>query len=561
MPTLKCKYIEDYISDIQSGTIPASKELVKATHYIQRKLSQSNVWIDIEKIEKAIELIERYFEIVLIDWQLFILSLVHCYYTDKDAVVFDEFLIVMGRGNGKNGFISPLSWYLTTHYHGVKGYNVDIIANSEDQAQTSFHDIYEMLESTWNKSKRFFYKSKTVIRNLITNSYIKYNTSNARTKDGKRSACLIFDELHEYENSDIIGVFSSGFGKRKHSRIFKITTNGNVREGVLDEELRLADDVLNGIVTNLGLCPLIYKLDSEEEADNPELWKKANPSIDAFPELRAQIEKDYIEKEYRAQVEQDFYTKRMNLPRNTSDMAVTSWENIKATYVIELEGDKQTRTIPDLSGHGCVAGIDYTQLNDWASVNLRFKLGDIKYDISHSWMCAQSRDLKRIQAPWQQWAEQGLLTVVDDVEIPPEVIANYLLKAMSKYNILGLSMDGYRYGLLSASLEQIGFSADRKNITLVRPSDIMKIVPSIESDFNNKRLVWGDNPPLRWATNNTKRVRSSRKMGFDTGNFTYAKIEAKSRKTDPFMAVVHSAVIDYRLGSGVAYQPLPVITF
>ena len=101
---------------------------------------------------------------------------------------------MMGRGNGKNGFISGLAWYLTTKYHGVKGYNVDIIANSEDQAETSFNDVYEMLERTWGKSKKFFYKSKEKIINLDTKSYIKFNTSNARTKDGKRSACLIFDE-------------------------------------------------------------------------------------------------------------------------------------------------------------------------------------------------------------------------------------------------------------------------------------------------------------------------------------------------------------------------------
>ena len=141
----------------------------------------------------------------------------------------------MGRGNGKNGYISPLAWYLTTHYHGIKGYNVDIVANAEDQAKTSFNDVYEVLERTWGKSKRFFYKTKEIIVNLITKSYIKFNTSNAKTKDSKRIGCLIFDEVHQYENYNQIKVFTSGFGKRKHSRAFYITTQGNVREGVLDD--------------------------------------------------------------------------------------------------------------------------------------------------------------------------------------------------------------------------------------------------------------------------------------------------------------------------------------
>ena len=177
----KCKYIDGYIADIREGRVKASKELHLATGYIERKLDNPDVYIDEDKIDAAIELIERYFCMTLLPWELFVLALVHCYYYSSDMVVFDEFFIMMGRGNGKNGFISALAWYLTTPYHGIKGYNVDIIANSEDQAKTSFEDIYEMLTRTWEKSKRFFYKSKEEIRNLRTGSYIKYNTSNART--------------------------------------------------------------------------------------------------------------------------------------------------------------------------------------------------------------------------------------------------------------------------------------------------------------------------------------------------------------------------------------------
>ena len=49
---------------------------------------------------------------------------------------------------------------------------------------------------------------------------------------------------------------------------------------------------------------------------------------------------------------------------------------------------------------------------------------------------------------------------------------------------------------------------------------------------------------LRWAANNTKLVRSGRREGTDTGNYYYAKIEGKSRKTDPFMALAAAMVIE-----------------
>ena len=548
MRMTKCKYIDDYMEDIRSGTIPASKELLQAMDYIEVKLSNPDVFIDLEKIDKAVELIERYFEMKLFNWELFIIALVHCYYKSSDSVVFDEFFIMMGRGNGKNGFISGLAWYLTTKYHGVKGYNVDIIANSEDQAETSFNDVYEMLERTWGKSKKFFYKSKEKITNLDTKSYIKFNTSNARTKDGKRSACLIFDERHEYENSSNIGVFSSGFGKRKHSRIFSITTNGRVREGVLDDDLRLANDVLTGAITDLGLCPLIYKMDSDEECDDPNLWEKANPSIRFFPELEKQIEKDYIKKQYDKQTEIDFYTKRMNRPRTNTEIAVTEWENIAAT----------NKPLPDLTGWDCVVGIDYASMRDWAAVNFHFRKGTQRFDFGRYWVCTQNPDLSRIKAPWQEWAE---CVAVDDVEIPPLLLTDYIALTAQKHNIKKIALDNFRYALMKDALEKIGFDPkERKNVYLVRPSDIMKVQPVIDSCFNNGYFTWGDNRPLRWATNNTKLIRSGKKEGTDTGNYYYAKIEGKSRKTDPFMALVASMVIENELGTGESvFDDLPVI--
>lgn len=542
-------YIQDYIRSIRSGEVPASREMHQACDYIEGKLNNPDVFVDTEKIEKAVELIERYFRMKLFPWEKFVLALVHCYYKSSDTLVFTEYLIMMGRGNGKNGFISGVAWYLTTMYHGVSGYNVDIIANSEDQAKTSFEDIYQMLEDTWAKSKKFFYKSKEEIVSLRTRSYIKFNTSNARTKDGKRSACLIFDEIHEYQNSDTIKVFRSGFGKRKHSRTFYITTNGYVRDGVLDDRLRIAHDVLNGEIKNSRLCPLIYKLDDEKEADNKELWVKANPSLPYLPTLQLEIEQNFIDKDYDPTVASDLYTKRFNLPKGNAEIAVTDYSKVKAT----------SRELPKLDGWTCTVGMDYAELSDWAAVNLHFRRGPQRYDINHAWLCTQSKTLQRVKAPWREWAERGLVTVVDDVSIHPDLLADYIRLAGQRYNVKMLAMDNYRWTLVSESLRKIGFDAQDKSwVKLVRPSDIMQVEPVIQECFDRELFTWGDNPCLRWAVNNTKRVRSSRSLGVDTGNFIYAKIDAKSRKTDPWMALVASMVIEPVLGGGAAAAIPPV---
>lgn len=546
---VKCKfnkYIDFYMDKIRSGKIPSSKELKQAMDLVERKLNNPDVVIKHEMIDKAIELTERYFDMKLLDWELFLFALIHCYYKSTDMVVFDEFLIVMGRGNGKNGFISPVAWYLSTHYHGIKGYNVDIIANSEDQAKTSFNDIFEVLENTWKKSKKFFTKTKQQITNKKTKSYIKFNTSNAKTKDGKRSACLIFDEIHEYENYDTIKVFTSGFGKRKHSRVFYITTNGYVRGGVLDEQLRIAHDVLDGKIKDLGLLPLIYKIDTKEEVDNPDNWVKACPSLPYFPNLKKEMDKEFIKIKYQNHVALDFMTKRMNLPAQDAFTAAVPWEKILKT----------NREIPyqQLQGMQCLGAIDYAMVTDFASVGLLFKYGGLRYWIEHTFVCHKALEVtsRPIKFPVQEMVEKGLITIVQGDSITPDIIVDWFLEQQKKYNILDIYADSYRIQLLKSKFDEVGLPLKE-----VRSGTIThaKVAPLIESIFAEEQIVFGDNPTMRWYINNTYQELDKK------GNITYKKIEPKTRKTDGFFALMHALSKDEELKEQTGFISLDIHTY
>ena len=541
-----CAYVDEYIDELRSGRTPASREMLLACDYVERRLSAPDVYVDVERTERAIELIERYFSMTLFPWERFVLALVHCFHRDTDTVVFSKFLIVMGRGNGKNGFISGLVWYLSSKAQGIEGDNIDIVANSEDQAKTSFEDVYRMLERTKRKSQKFFRWTLEKITNTDTGSYIKYNTSNARTKDGKRPGCLVFDEIHEYENYERIKVLKSGFGKVEHAREFYITTNGYVREGVIDEEMRIAHDILNGVIEDSRELPLIWKLDDESEMDDPACWVKANPSLPFRPILRQEMEENYRESKVSQEARIDLLTKRFNLPRSNPELTVSDYENIAAT----------NKPLDIRPGSPCTVGLDYAEFSDWAAINFHFRDGQKRLDLNHAWICRDSPTLGRVKAPWQKWVDQGLCTFVEDVSISPELLADYIATMGRQYVIRMLAMDNFRWSAMSDALRKIGFDAnDKKRVKLVRPSDIMRTDPTIQLCFTRGLFVWGDNPCLRWATNNTKRVRSSQRVGCDTGNFIYAKIEGKSRKTDPFMALVASMTCEEVLGSGRVEMP------
>ena len=319
--------------------------------------------------------------------------------------------------------------------------------------------------------------------------------------------------------------------------------------GPLDDILADGEDVLRSGADDNGTLYFICKLDSKEEVDDEANWTKANPSLPYLPDLQLETRKEYKEWKKNPDRLPAFMSKRMNLPESAKESAVAEWDAIAGT----------NQEIPDLKGWNCTVGIDYASTTDWVAVNLHFRKGNDRYDINKAWMCSASRDIPRIKAPWQEWCKTEYLEYVDDIEIHPSIPANYIYEMGKIYNITMVAIDSYRYSLLSDALSKVGISKEKKNLMLVRQTDIIKVVPVIDHCFLNGYFHWGDNPVLRWGTNNTKTIRYGRDVGADKGSFVYAKIEAKSRKNDTFMSLVASMVPENEIKERPATVRVPVI--
>ena len=424
---------------------------------------------------------------------------------------------------------------------------------NEDQAMRPLRDVVEILETSGQeeKLKKYFYHTKELVQGRKNRGIIRGRTNSPKGHDGMRSGKIILNEVHAYENYENIEVFTTGLGKKKDPRTGIFTTQGKVFDGPLDDYLNRSERILFEGEPDNGFLPVIFKLDEKNEVNDPANWVKANPALMYNQALLEETRKEYNAWREKPDEHGSFILKRMNLREGSSELGVTDYEKVKAT----------NKPIPmdTLAGMPCTIGIDYAELSDWAAVDIHFRIGDERFDINHAWICAQSKTLPRIKAPWQVWAEKGLVTVVQDVGISPILITNYIQEAGSRYLIKRLAMDSYRWALMAEALNGIGFDArDKEQVKLVRPSDIMQIEPIIQDLFDRNLLTWGDNPVLRWAVQNTKRVPASRKIGSDTGNYFYAKIDARARKTDPFMAFVAAMVAESALGTGEAAELPPI---
>ena len=161
----------------------------------------------------------------------------------------------------------------------------------------------------------------------------------------------------------------------------------------------------------------------------------------------------------------------------------------------------------------------------------------------------------RIKPPLEEWARLGIVSLVDEVEIPTSRVVRWIKAAQDVYDVRAVALDDYRYDIVHEELEELGYSAKEKTIVKVRPSDHMRVQPIINSAFLTGRITWGEDPAMRWFTNNTKLVP------FLNGNYKYEKIEPRSRKTDGFMALVAAFCVREQIPEEQELVFLPSFTF
>ena len=546
--------VRGWIDIVENGTYRSCEEQQLLVEHIQRCFETEDIYIDRAQLNNYMKICEKYIPFELFPWQKFVIALHDCtYWRGSGQVRWPDLFCMLGRGAGKDGTIAVESMCLTSPYNGIREYDVDICANNEEQAVRPVQDLTGFFEEpgTVKKIKHFYNWTKERVICTKTRSVIKGRTNSPKGKDGLRSGIVVFNEIHQYPNYDNINVFTTGLGKKKHPRRSYYTTNGDVREGPLDDLLDEAEDILRSGADDNGLLPFICKLDSKEDVHDEANWPKANPSLPYLPNLLSEIRKEYRDWSKNPDRLPAFMSKRMNLPEAMKEAAVADWDSIAAT----------NQEIPDLKGWNCTVGVDYSKTTDWMAVNFHFKNGDKRYDINKAWICRDSRDIPRLKCPWREWAKTEYLEYVDDVEIHPSIVAGYIQEMGRKYNIAMVAIDSYRYSLLSDALSKVGISKELKNLMLVKQTDIIKAVPVIDHCFLNHYFHWGNNPVLRWATNNTKTIRYGRDAGADKGSFVYAKIEGKSRKTDPFMALVASMVAESTIKERPKINKVNVIAF
>lgn len=130
------------------------------------------------------------------------------------------------------------------------------------------------------KNKMTIQASQKTMTYNPTGSKYKALSADVANKHGFNTHGVIFDELHTQPNRKLFDVMTKGSGDaRMQPLYFLITTAGNDTQSICYEIHQKAKDIIEGRKVDPTFYPVIYGAEDDDDWTDPEVWKKANPSI------------------------------------------------------------------------------------------------------------------------------------------------------------------------------------------------------------------------------------------------------------------------------------------
>ena len=502
---------ELYFGGIVDGRITACEKMKRISDMLLNQYaSPQEFHFDYEIAKKHVDFIERFCKQptgrigTSLELQLFQkarLQAIFGFVDDNDLRQYNECLIVEGRKNGKTTETAAIEIDMLVN-DGEGSPQIYNIATQREQAMLGFNAAHKMIKQSPLLSKHVK-KRASDLYFALNFGFIKALASNTNSLDGLDVHCATIDELAAIKNRDLYDLVKQAMGARQQPLLFTITTNGFVRGGIFDSQYEYAKNILEGKAENKRFLPFIYELDSIDEWDKEEAWEKANPGIDTIKSrdyLRQMVQKAKDDPSFKPTVlVKDF---------NMKQTAESAW--------LRFEDLNNEETF-DISQYGyCIGGFDAADSVDLnAAVAIFQRPDDDKICVKSMFWIPQSvideldksgNRKERDNAPYKLWIEQGFMRTCEGNRCDKRIFLDWF-RELREENDIYTSFIGYDPWHISDDLIREFQAEFGKNAMIpVRQgtltlSDPMK---NLAADFKAKRIVYDNNPILKWCLINTE---------------------------------------------------------
>lgn len=420
---------------------------------------------------------------------------------------FREFFLLVARKNGKS-FLSACIMVYMLVADGEAGAQCVSIATKYDQAAIVYKTARKIIEQDPDLSALVV----PIIGGMefkLTNSTMKALASKSKTLDGLNLHYCSCDELHAQEDRNLYDVTKQGMKARKQPIFGTITTAGFAREGIYDELYEYARSVAMGTVADAHLLPVLYTLDDRAEWTDPDAWAKANPGLGTI-KSRQQLADDVERAKHDPSCLPSLLVKDFNVQENAS-ASWLPWAVLKNETVAEADYLNHTYAI---------GGCDLSATTDLTCATLLIRRPeDPQFYVLQQYFLPKARVEQvehqgRKEAPYRLWAQQGWLTLCDGATVDYNDVTEWFVSMVQERDIrpLWVCYDAALSGYWVPQMTDMGFEMERIRqgpVTWTYPMKRMKGL------FEDHRIVYQNNPILRWCLSNTA-AKSSNQRGIDS---------------------------------------------
>ena len=410
---------------------------------------------------------------------------------------FREVVDIRGRKCGKSTETAAVEWdvFLNDRENGPEVY---CTANKKDQANLIYSECVNMrLQSP--ELKAITKKRQSDIYCAGNMGFIKCLASDTSTMDGLNPSFFSLDEFHAMKDSALDDVMIQGQSMRDQPLAWRISTNGFVREGYLDEKY----PVWSSIATwepgfeDYTVLVLIYELNDRATWTDPKHWPEANPGlgkIKKYETLEQNVEKAKRDPSFLPTL----LTKDFNLP-----------ESEFASWLTYEEAVNETKFDMEYVSHSyAIGGCDLSAVGDLTCGTLLVqKPNDKNIYVLQKYFIPQSKvdfveKAAKKEAPYKLWAEQGWLKICQGAQVNYSDVTAWFVEMVEKYDIrpLWICYDRALSGYWTPEMESYGFEMEK---TAQGPYTWSQPMREMQAAFDEKKVIYNNNPILRWCLLNT----------------------------------------------------------
>lgn len=431
----------------------------------------------------------------LIDWQEKIIRDIFGTLKPNGYRQFTTAYVEIPKKMGKSELAAAVALLLTCG-DGEERAEVYGCAADRQQATIVFDVAADMVRMcpALNRRVKILASQKRIVYQP-TNSFYQVLSAEAYSKHGFNIHGVVFDELHTQPNRKLFDVMTKGSGDaRMQPLYFLITTAGTDTNSICYETHQKAKDILEGRKIDPTFYPVIYGADEEDDWTDPEVWKKANPSLG----ITVGIDKVQAACESAQQnpaEENAFKQLRLNqwVKQAIRWMPMDKWD--ACAFKVTEES---------LRGRVCYGGLDLSSTTDITAFVLVFPPldEDDKYVVlPYFWIPEDTLELRvrRDHVPYDVWERQGFLQTTEGNVVHYGYIEKFIEQLGEKYNIREIAFDRWGAVQMVQNLEGMGFTVVPFGQGFKDMSPPTKELMKLTLE---QKIAHGGHPVLRWMMDN-----------------------------------------------------------